>query len=115
MTRVIVLGGGRQVTIGQYVQAVKLAKANKNTTFKRSLCSDWIPATGQEIVWEFLRGVQDRINKHMVIMTDKRKDSRLLKHIRNHGRKCKNCGRVFFPKTVNDHFCSPDCNRQYYW
>lgn len=52
----------RQVTLGQYVQAVKTAKANPDKEFKHGLTC-WWPVTGREIVQQFMEGVQDRINQ----------------------------------------------------
>ena len=37
MIRVITLANGRRVTIGQYVKAIKLAKAHPDATFKHGL------------------------------------------------------------------------------
>ena len=50
----------RRVTIGQYVKAIKLAKANPDAEFKQGLTC-WWPVTGREIMRQFMDGVQDRI------------------------------------------------------
>lgn len=62
--RYITLGddSGRRVTLGQYVAAIKLAKANPTTEFKRGLTC-WWPVTGAEVVQQFRRGMQDRISQ----------------------------------------------------
>ena len=52
----------RTVTLGAYVRAVKLAKANPNAEFKTGLTT-WWPVTGSEIMQQFRRGVHDRINQ----------------------------------------------------
>ena len=52
----------RWVTIGAYVRAVKLAKANPDAEFKQGL-SCWWPVTGREIMQQFLAGVNERINQ----------------------------------------------------
>jgi hypothetical protein len=54
----------RTVTVGQYVDAVKLAKANPDRQFKHGL-STWWPVTGREIIREFMEGINDRINAHL--------------------------------------------------
>ncbi len=59
---IYVPGYERWVTVGQYVQAVKMAKANPDATFKKTL-TDWLPGTGRQIMQEFMRGVMDRINQ----------------------------------------------------
>lgn len=60
--RVITLPAlNRTVTLGAYVAAIKLAKANPDREFKHGLES-WWPCTGAEIVREFRRGMNDRIN-----------------------------------------------------
>ena len=64
MIRVITLANGRRVTIGQYVKAIKLAKANPDATFKHGL-TGWWPVTGREIVAQFWQMVQDLINRHL--------------------------------------------------
>ena len=54
----------RRVTVGQYVAAVYFAKANPSATFKHGL-NCWTPASGAEIVREFRRELNDRINRDM--------------------------------------------------
>jgi len=51
----------RTVTVGQYVAAVRAAKANPDRTFKHGLTT-WWPTTGRDIVAQFFAGVEDRIN-----------------------------------------------------
>ena len=55
-------GYERWVTLGQYVKAVKQAKANPKAIFPHTFC-DWCSGTGEQIVGEFFEGVQDRINQ----------------------------------------------------
>ena len=50
------------VTLGQYLKAIKRAKANPKETFPRGLTS-WWPTTGAEIMRQFMRGVHDRISQ----------------------------------------------------
>lgn len=52
---------GRSVTIGEYVHAIKLAKANLEVEFKHGLTT-WWPTTGAEIMDQFREGVHGRIN-----------------------------------------------------
>ncbi len=52
----------KNVTIGQYTQAVKTAKSNLNKQFKHGLTC-WWPCTGQDIMNQFMAGVQDRISQ----------------------------------------------------
>jgi hypothetical protein len=54
-------GPERWVTIGQYMRAVRLAKANPDREFKVGLTC-WWACTGREIVRQFMEGVHDRIN-----------------------------------------------------
>lgn len=49
------------VTIGSYVRALKMAKANPTTEFKHGLTT-WWPTTGEEIMAQFRRGMVERIN-----------------------------------------------------
>ena len=51
-----------QVTIGQYVQAIKAAKANLDREFKHGLTC-WWPCTGAQIVKQYREGLHDRINQ----------------------------------------------------
>lgn len=51
----------RTVTLGQYLQAVKMAKSNPDEEFKHGL-SSWWPTKGSEIVRQFNDGLRDRIN-----------------------------------------------------
>lgn len=61
--RILSVGdGGRVVTLGAYVRAIKTAKANPNTTFSEGLTT-WWPTTGQEIMTQFSSGLHDRINQ----------------------------------------------------
>lgn len=60
-THIITLGNDMRVTVGQYVRAIKTAKANPDAVFKHGL-RGWWPVTGREILREFLDGVHDRID-----------------------------------------------------
>ena len=52
----------RRVSLRTYVSGVKLAKANRDREFKEGLTC-WWPCTGQDIVNQFWRGVEERINQ----------------------------------------------------
>ena len=63
MQRVIYVPGySRWVTVGQYVQAVKMAKSHPDSEFKAGLTC-WWPCTGREIMRQFRQGMYDRINE----------------------------------------------------
>ena len=51
----------KRVTLGAYVKAVKLAKAQPETEFTYGLTT-WWPTKGRDIVRQFMQGVHDRIN-----------------------------------------------------
>ncbi len=51
----------RRVTLGQYIKAVKAAKAQPDTEFKHGLTT-WWPTTGEEIVRQFRKGMNERIS-----------------------------------------------------
>ena len=65
--RIVVLGDGKRVTLGNYVRAVKLAKANPTRRFDRGLTC-WHPCTGAEIVGQFRDGLHDRINQRAEVV-----------------------------------------------
>jgi len=68
MKRVITLPAiNRSVTIGQYVQGIRLAKENPDTEFKHGLTC-WWPVTGREIMEQFREGIQQRINEAIPYM-----------------------------------------------
>ena len=52
----------RTVTLADYNQAVRLAKAFPGATFKTGLTT-WWPTTGAEIMRQFRAGMMDRINQ----------------------------------------------------
>ena len=52
----------RHVTLGQYIRAVRYAKANPDATFTHGLTC-WWACSGREIVAQFTAGVMDRINQ----------------------------------------------------
>jgi hypothetical protein len=52
----------RTVTLADYNQLVRLAKAFPGATFKTGL-STWWPTTGAEIMQQFRAGMMDRINQ----------------------------------------------------
>ena len=60
--RCVTVASGRVVTLGQYVAAVKMAKANPDTEFRQGLSSEW-PCTGAEVVRQFREGMVDRLNQ----------------------------------------------------
>ena len=53
---------GRTVTLGQYLTAIRAAKANPDQEFKHGLTC-WWSCTGREIVAQWRRGIHDRINQ----------------------------------------------------
>lgn len=65
MTRIIhcpgAPAGRRDIPLGKYVAAIKVAKANPDVTFKYGLTT-WWPTTGREIIHQFRRGMHERIN-----------------------------------------------------
>ena len=64
MKRVVYLPQGRQVTLGNYVRAWKLAlTAPEGTIFNKAF--NWYPETKNEILREFRRGLTDRINRRI--------------------------------------------------
>lgn len=115
---------GRIVTLGQYLAAVKRAKANPDAVFWRSFRSDWCPATGREIYREFLAGMQERITRGVprsawwrphVYATVAPPEKYLWKHLRRRGRECAWCGKRFKPEAVTQRCCSPGCAEAYGW
>ena len=52
----------KRISLGAYVCAIKTAKANPEQEFKTGLTT-WWPTTGAEIVEQFRRGMNDRINQ----------------------------------------------------
>lgn len=60
--KVYVPGYERWVTLGQYVQAVKMAKANPLGEFKHGLTC-WWAVTGEEVMRQFVDGMQVRISE----------------------------------------------------
>jgi hypothetical protein len=64
MKRVVYLPQRRQVTLGNYVRAWKLAlTAPEGTIFNKAF--NWYPETKNEILREFRRGLTDRINRRI--------------------------------------------------
>lgn len=61
-------GPERWVTIGQYLKAVRLAKANPDAEFKLGLTC-WWSCTGRDIMRQFVEGMQDRINAAQPYLT----------------------------------------------
>ena len=53
---------GRTVSLADYNQAVRLAKAFPTAVFKTGLTT-WWPTTGAEIIQQFREGMTDRINQ----------------------------------------------------
>lgn len=54
----------RSVTLGAYLKAVRMAKANPEVEFRTGLTC-WTPCTGREVMRQFMRGVHDRINQRV--------------------------------------------------
>jgi hypothetical protein len=54
----------RTVTLRQYVDAIRTAKANPDAIFKTGL-SCWWSCTGAEIMRQFYQGMTDRINQEI--------------------------------------------------
>ncbi len=52
----------RSVTLGQYVRAIRLAKANMDREFKHGLTT-WWPTMGAVIVKQFRDGLNQRISE----------------------------------------------------
>ena len=68
MTRTISLPAiNRTVTLGQFVEAVKMAKANPDREFKQGF-DCWWSCTGKEVMAQFRRGMNDRINQAVPYM-----------------------------------------------
>lgn len=64
MQRVVFLSEGRQVTLGNYVRAWKLAlAAPDNATFTNGF--NWYPENKRDVLRTFRRGLHDRINRRI--------------------------------------------------
>lgn len=116
MQKIIKLGYEKSVTVGQYVAAIKKAKANPDRVFRRGLTGFW-PVSGREIVREFRQAMlTDCCNRGLVI----RECSKLrLERIkaRRLTSDCRWCGQSLNAYVGNDHarFCDADCRRSYYF
>lgn len=65
MQRVVYLPEGRQVTLGNYVRAWRLALTAPDTaTFTNAF--NWYPESKRDVLREFRRGLHDRINRRVV-------------------------------------------------
>jgi len=53
---------GRHVTLAAYLQAVRMAKASPDMTFKTGFTT-WWPTTGAEVMQQFREGMTERINQ----------------------------------------------------
>lgn len=114
MQQVIVLANGKQISLGKFVQGIKLAKANPRATFKHGL-TGWWPVCGREVVHQFFTMVQDLINRHLTIRQDRKGSStRLLRRLRTKGRPCRWCGQKFTPRVLSECCCSIECQRSYF-
>ena len=51
----------RRVSLGAYLAAIRLAKANPDREFRHGLTT-WWPTTGAEIMRQFRQGMHERIN-----------------------------------------------------
>ena len=64
MQRVVYLPEGRQVTLGNYVRAWRLAlDAPDTATFTNGF--NWYPESKRDVLREFRRGLNDRINRRV--------------------------------------------------
>ena len=116
MTRVIRLGNGRDVRLGEYVRGIKRAMEDDGQLFRHGL-TGWWPVQGWEIVAEFRQGVHDRINQRSGLADT----PAVGRHEALYGaiaagrinRRCQWCGQEFKPKNVNDMCCSDSCRRDY--
>jgi hypothetical protein len=64
MKRVIYLSEGRTVSLGAYVKAWQFALASPpRTMFDKGF--NWYPETREQVLQEFRRGLQDRINRRV--------------------------------------------------
>ena len=52
----------KAVSLGQYVKAVKMAKANPDAEFKHGLTC-WWSCKGRDVVQQFVEGMQERITQ----------------------------------------------------
>lgn len=62
MRAIYIPGIEKWVSLGDYVQAIKTARANPDAEFRHGL-SCWWPCSGREIVRQFAAGMNDRINQ----------------------------------------------------
>lgn len=116
----IELGNGQCIHVSDYVDGIRLAKANPSATFKNGL-GGWWPETGSEIVAAYRRHIDRVINRRAGIPdTDpdevKQDARRLLCERIEAGRltrRCKWCGQPFTPRNVNDRFDALTCARAY--
>lgn len=66
MQKVIVLGDGRRVTLGNYVKAWRaVLKSPQGAMFKGSPSDSRMPADREQCLREFRSGMHDRINKRI--------------------------------------------------
>ena len=114
-TKIITLGGGKQVPLSSYVAGIKTAKANPRATFSHGL-TGWWPITGKEILDQFRDGIHDRINIrgkiiHPVCNMDRYTEKRRLAA---HCAWCESpIPKPHFNPNVKHNFCSDDCNRAF--
>ena len=110
---------GKQIPLGTYIQSVKYAKAHPTQTFSHGL-STWWPTTGPTIVKQFLIGVHDRINiRGNIQWNNKSMGFYRKKYFHRLNLKCRNCGVLLMDKdnfnpNGSHHFCSSECNRDYF-
>jgi len=63
--RIIALGNGKRVSLGEYVRIWRrVRQAPSGTIYTESLCG-WWPTTRETILAQFSAGVHDRINRHL--------------------------------------------------
>lgn len=64
---------GFQMSIPDFIKAIRKAKDNPKLTFSRSI-KGWWPATGEEILREYRQMINDKINKRGGLVVRELKD-----------------------------------------
>jgi hypothetical protein len=110
----VILGNGKAVSIGAYVRAIQIAKANPSATFKHGL-TGWWPVTGAEIVQQFSAGVQERINQRGGLVMREPNRSRIQRALVERVTvECRWCGSSMAYVARERRFCSGSCRRDHY-
>lgn len=63
-TRYVTLGDGKRIALVNYMKIVRCAKESHDEEFLRSF-EAWWTVKGHDIIREFRRGIQRRINRHI--------------------------------------------------